>query len=278
MNGDIKKLSADEVETLISWARDEGWNPGAGDAAAFRTADPEGFLGCFVDDQMVAGISAIRYGESFGFIGLYICHTDYRGQGFGLQVWEAGMDRLAGRTIGLDGVPEQQDNYGKMGFVKSYSTARWSGAASSIPTIAEPAVPVSPTMLDGILAIDWRYFPEDRETFVRSWIAEPRKAFAVFEDGMVKGYAVLRACGEGHKVGPIFALDFKVAVRLLAACAEAAGDGDLHLDIPDAQSAFTDFLDDAGFQRGFETARMYLGDEPEIDMDGVFAITTLELG
>jgi hypothetical protein len=33
-----------------------------------------------------------------------------------------------------------------------------------------------------------------------------------------------------------------------------------------------------GFQPGFDTARMYLGKPPEIDMSSVFAVTTLELG
>ncbi|TIU88228.1 MAG: GNAT family N-acetyltransferase, partial [Mesorhizobium sp.] len=69
----IRTLTASEVETLVDWAAGEGWNPGLGDAAAFRTADPDGFIGAFVDGEMVAGISAVAYGPGFGFIGLYIC-------------------------------------------------------------------------------------------------------------------------------------------------------------------------------------------------------------
>ncbi|MFN7104637.1 MAG: GNAT family N-acetyltransferase, partial [Pseudorhizobium sp.] len=125
----IRTLSFQEVQTLIDWARDEGWNPGLDDAAPFRAADPDGFIGCFIGGVMAAGISAVRYGDDFGFIGLYICHPAYRGKGYGRLVWEAAMAHLRGRTIGLDGVPEQQGNYAGMGFSPTYRTVRWSGVA-----------------------------------------------------------------------------------------------------------------------------------------------------
>ena len=57
-----------------------------------------------------AGISAVRYPEDFGFIGLYIVVPEQRGRGYGIQLWNAAMQRLAGCNIGLDGVIEQQEN------------------------------------------------------------------------------------------------------------------------------------------------------------------------
>src|SRR6476469_513603 len=103
----IRTLSLGELTDLIDWAADEGWNPGLEDAAMFQAADPEGFIGAFVGNEMVAAISAVAYGSAFGFIGLYICRPDRRGKGYGKAVWNAGMKRLAGRTVGLDGVAEQ---------------------------------------------------------------------------------------------------------------------------------------------------------------------------
>jgi GNAT superfamily N-acetyltransferase len=123
----IRALTSFEVEQLVDWARIEGWNPGFVDAPALHAADPQGFIGCFVDGQMAAGISAVRYGSDFGFIGLYITRPDFRGKGFGRKVWDAGMAHLDSRTIGLDGVPEQQANYRSMGFEPAYET--FAGAA-----------------------------------------------------------------------------------------------------------------------------------------------------
>lgn len=92
----IRTLALDEVETLVDWAAAEGWNPGLGDAAAFQAADPEGFIGAFVGGEMVGGISAVAYGDDFGFIGLYICRPDRRGEGHGKAVWDAGMPAWRG--------------------------------------------------------------------------------------------------------------------------------------------------------------------------------------
>ena len=67
---EIRPLTLPEVEDLLGWAKAEGWNPGIADAAPFLAADEAGFFGSFIDGRMVAGISAVRYGADFAFIGL----------------------------------------------------------------------------------------------------------------------------------------------------------------------------------------------------------------
>src|SRR3546814_1528602 len=84
--------------------------PGRRDAANFHVADPSGFLMGFVDDQPVACISVVRYGDGYGFLGFYIVARELRGRGHGMAVWQAGLQHLGSRTIGLDGVVAQQDN------------------------------------------------------------------------------------------------------------------------------------------------------------------------
>lgn len=271
----IRSLTPGEVGTLVGWAADEGWNPGLGDAEAFLAADPEGFLGAFVDGEMAAGISAVAYGRRFGFIGLYICRPDMRGRGHGKAVWDAGMARLAGRTVGLDGVPGQQANYRSMGFAKAYGTVRMSGIPA--PASVDGVVPVSVEMLPEVAALDRRCFPEPRDEFLSVWLAPPRIAVAEVGEGRVRGYGVLRQCVEGHKVGPLFAQDAEVAGRLLSALARHAG-GPIQIDVPESQDGFIAALGDAGLLPGFSTARMYRGKPPRIDPSAVFGVTSLELG
>jgi GNAT superfamily N-acetyltransferase len=274
---EVRNLTREETGQLVGWAAQEGWNPSPYDADAFFTADPEGFFGCFVDGELASGISAVAYGDSFGFIGLYITQPKFRGKGYGLKVWNAGLSRLSGRTIGLDGVPAQQANYEKMGFRKFYGSSRWSGWLPSQPSAATVATAVSQD-LASILSFDRHYFPSDRTDFLRAWLDAPRVALVSEQDGILQGYAVIRHCTEGCKVGPLFARDVRTAIGLLNACAPTAAGATVHLDIPDTQIGFTSELERLGFQRGFETARMYLGPPPAIDMSGVFAVTTLELG
>jgi hypothetical protein len=44
----------------------------------------------------------VRYDSSFGFLGFYIVKPEMRGRGYGYQIWQAGMERLEGCTVGLD--------------------------------------------------------------------------------------------------------------------------------------------------------------------------------
>ncbi|MDC9823073.1 GNAT family N-acetyltransferase [Devosia sp. ZB163] len=270
----VRTLSGPEVATLVGWAAAEGWNPGIGDAAAFRAADPEGFLGAFVDDAFVAGISAVRYGASFGFIGLYICRPEFRGRGHGRSVWDAGMARLAGRTIGLDGVPEQQANYAGKGFVKAYETVRLSGrpdlGAAAGRTVGEAS-------FEKIAALDRVCFPEERRAFLATWIKPPRVFRALMEGGRLVGYGVLRRCVADCKIGPLFAGSGDAALAILADLV-AEADGPVQIDVPVTQPHFRDALVALGMTPGFTTARMYRGPAPVVDAGKVFGITTLELG
>ncbi|MCC2612997.1 GNAT family N-acetyltransferase [Neorhizobium sp. Rsf11] len=272
----IRPLTLAETTTLVDWARSEGWNPGLADAPAFYAADPQGFIGCFVDDEMAAGISAVRYGADFGFIGLYIAHPDFRGKGYGRKVWDAGMAHLEGRTVGLDGVPEQQSNYRSMGFETAYQTLRWSG--SLVGDAANEVVGITAALTTTVTAFDRKFFPSERDAFLAEWLKPPRLAKAVLKDSEIRGYAVGRKCHDGYKIGPLFAESMADAERLLRACAAEAGGALLHIDVPASQAEFSDHLAAYGFSKGFTTARMYRGKAPVVQMQGVFGITTLELG
>jgi len=261
---------------LIDWAAAEGWNPGRHDAAAFHAADPDGFLGAFVGGEMVAGIAAVAYGADFGFIGLYICRPDMRGRGYGKAVWDAGMARLSGRMVGLDGVPAQQANYRSMGFVDDYRTFRWSGRFGGAAQ-PEATQMIGPDHFAAVDAFDRLHFPAPRTAFLERWIAPPHVALVRMDGGRVRGYGVVRACREGFKVGPLFADDLDVALALLAALARACG-GEIQIDVPDTQREFSAALEAAGLARGFETARMYRGPVPAIRLGGVYGVTSLELG
>ncbi|TPJ74610.1 GNAT family N-acetyltransferase [Mesorhizobium sp. B2-7-1] len=273
----IRTLTASEVETLVGWAAGEGWNPGIGDAAALRAADPEGFIGAFVGGEMVAGISAVAYGPAFGFIGLYICRSDRRGEGHGKAVWEAGMARLGNRIIGLDGVAEQRANYQRMGFVAAYETVRHSGRPAGLPDGGDMR-PVTAADMAGLFAYDRRCFPAARETFLGDWLQQPRIARRSAGSDGIAGYGVARRCREGCKVGPLFADGTVLALAMLADLSNATAGEALHIDVPAGQVQFTALLQAAGMVPGFSTTRMYKGGKPGNAPSTVFGITTLELG
>ncbi|TIN53839.1 MAG: GNAT family N-acetyltransferase, partial [Mesorhizobium sp.] len=120
-----------------------------------------------------AAISAVAYGSEFGFIGLYICRPDMRGMSYGKAVWDAGMKRLSGRTVGLDGVAEQQANYRRKGFAPAYETIRFTGRMAGQPVRADGLRMITTQLLSGIVAYDAHCFPAPRGTFLKRWLQEP---------------------------------------------------------------------------------------------------------
>jgi hypothetical protein len=61
----IRPMNAQEVQKLVAWAGDEGWNPGVNDAQCFWNLDPDGFLAIAENDKVIGGGATIRHGESF---------------------------------------------------------------------------------------------------------------------------------------------------------------------------------------------------------------------
>lgn len=277
MTTEIRPLSLAEVAELLLWAKAEGWNPGIDDAAPFLAADPSGFLGCFVDGRMAAGISAVTSGPDFGFVGLYICHPDFRRQGYGRKVWDAGMAHLGDRTIGLDGVPAQQENYRSMGFAPAYRTWRYSGRF--MPSNIDSSVgAIGADQLLEISEFDRLHYPGPRPEFLASWLDAPRIVRAIMRDGLVVAYGVLRKCHEGYKIGPLFAENADDAGLIFIALCACSNGGTVSIDVPEPAAGFSAYLDDLAFEKGFDTTRMYRGPAPDIRLARVFGVTTLELG
>jgi ribosomal protein S18 acetylase RimI-like enzyme len=274
----IRPMKPADLDLAVEWAAREGWNPGLADAPAFRAADPDGFLMGFVDEKPVTAISAVRYGESFGFIGLYIAVPEARGKGYGWATWQAAMAQLEGRTIGLDGVLEQQDNYKQSGFAFAHRNTRYAGAPGVSVIEDASLVAVTTDQLAAIMAYDRAFFAGPREAFLRVWLLEGgRQSVAFVEDGEIKGYGTIRASREGHKIGPLFAERPDIADALFRALASRAP-GEVFLDVPEPNAAAKALAERYGLKAIFETARMYRGTAPDLPLKRIYGITSFELG
>jgi hypothetical protein len=103
-------------------------------------------------------------------------------------------------------------------------------------------------------------------------------AHACVRDGVVRGYGVIRECREGLKIGPLFADDAEIAANLFAALCARAGGQPVYLDVPEVNAAAMALATSHGMKEVFATARMYRGEIPELPLDGIFGVTTFELG
>ncbi|MGW2844289.1 GNAT family N-acetyltransferase [Streptomyces sp. NPDC001274] len=279
-NFEITIASADDLALLTEWAHEESWNPGLTDRHAFHAADPRGFLIGRLDGEPVSCVSVVRYGPDFGFLGFYLVRPHLRGQGYGIRTWRAGMARLAGRNVGLDGVVDQQANYLKSGFRSAWTTMRYEGLPPARP------VPDGVQLVDGravafdrLAAYDRRFFPAERDSFLAPWIAHPtRVSLAAVRDGELCGLAVTRPCRAASRIGPVYAESPEVAGALVGALAAADPGVPVAVDVPDVNPAAVRLAEELGLSPSFETARMYTGPVPEFDRSGLFGVTSLELG
>jgi ribosomal protein S18 acetylase RimI-like enzyme len=276
----IRRMTRADLDVAIEWAATEGWNPGINDAECFFAADPNGFLVGTIDQESVASISAVRYGESFGFLGLYIVKPEFRGSGCGLEIWNAGMAYLDGRCIGLDGVVEQQDNYRKSGFEFAHNNVRYRGVGDGVSHRDDDIVEAASIDFNAIAEYDSQFFPDDRLQFLRKWLTQSQSTvLAIIRNQTIVGYGMRRTCRTGHKIGPLFADSLELANRLLASLKSNVNAGSpFFLDVPATNIKAVEMAQQQDMEVVFETARMYSGAVPDMPLDRIYGITSFELG
>ncbi len=274
----IAPMSLTDLDRVLDWAADEGWNPGVDDAAAFHAVDPEGFLMGWVGAEPVAAISVVRHNPRYGFLGLFITRPEWRGQGVGGKLWQAGMAHLGDRTVGLDGVLAQQGSYARAGFELSHRTIRF--AASAPPDPWPHARRVEPGMIRDLIGLDAFVSGEDRAAYLGAWFTDTptRRTLALVDSGEITGVGTIRACREGYKVGPLIAPKVAEAESLLRALAAAIGTRSVLIDMPESNPSALAMAEHLGFKPVFEVARMYKGAPPLGKPAAIFGETTMELG
>jgi GNAT superfamily N-acetyltransferase len=276
----VTHLQGDQLLLVIDWAAAEGWDPGLHDAPCFAAADPTGFFAGWIGDEPVATISVVKYGAAFAFLGLYIVKPAFRGRGYGRALWDHALATANGRTVGLDGVVAQQDNYKRSGFALAYRNVRYGGVRGDDAPLDARVVPLSRFVFAEVARYDRAFFPEARDAFLRCWIAQPgSKAMAVERNGGIAGYGVIRPVRSGFKVGPLFAEDSSCAEALFHALAMRVPAGArVFLDVPEPNPAAIALAERHGMSPVFETARMYAGPAPKLPLAKLFGVTTFELG
>jgi len=282
----MRQMTRAELDAVIEWAAREGWNPGRHDAEAFFATDPSGFYVGVLDGEVIASLSAVKYGPEFAFVGYYIVVPEHRGKGYGLRLWEHALRDIEGRRAGLDGVLAQVGNYEQSGYRETYRNQRYTGAnptPNPLPVDGEGTQKVeeyAPANLDAVNAYDASMFPGPRRTFLERWLTQPEAHALVLRDGdAVAGYGVVRPARDGWRVGPLFADDVSKAEVLLDALAGRLPVGAaVFIDVPQANAQAIAMVQRRGMTPMFETARMYRGGAPAVNVGRMFGVTSLELG
>jgi ribosomal protein S18 acetylase RimI-like enzyme len=277
-NFTVRAMRRSELDLIIDWAAVEGWNPGTYDAECFYQADQCGFFVGELNNELVASISAVAYSKHFAVIGFYIVKPQFRGQGFGMKMWRAAMAYLGSeRNISLDGEIAQQENYQKSGFQIAYHHIRYQAVGSGVAP--DGIVELKTVPFDQLVAYEQELFPAKRKQFLRLWIKQSNSAaYGVVKDGHIVGYGVIRQSHTGFRIGPLNADDEQIAEQLLLALLAFGSDAPVFLDVPDANLEAIKLAQRYGMKPVSKVARMYNKEIPNLPINRVFAVTSLEVG
>mmetsp|Transcript_19990 Transcript_19990/g.28721 ORF Transcript_19990/g.28721 Transcript_19990/m.28721 type:complete len:290 (+) Transcript_19990:62-931(+) len=272
------------LEFIFENGKREGWEPGIDDMSVFPAVDPTGFFVGIVEGRIVGCVSGVKYNDDYGFIGYYIVLPEERGKGYGLKLFQHAVKYLGDRNIGLDGLLVQVPNYQKSGFQSYHATPRFQGNGTGpSESAAENIVPLSAVDAAQLAAYDRKHFPAPRAPWLQKWMGgiPGWHTGAYMEGGSIRGYAVMRPCITGFRLGPLYADTPDIARKLMAYMrAQLAENQTFFIDVPECNQTGIAFAkDELGLTKLWDCIRMYTKGEPEgVNWGEVYGVSSLELG
>jgi GNAT superfamily N-acetyltransferase len=281
--------SGEAKQFHYKWGADLQWNTCMSDADAAFAQDPNGTYIGLLDDKPIATLTGLKYGQDYGFIGLYITDQDYRGKGYGKALWDVVLKYVAEndeRTVGLDGVVEQQHNYKKEGFEHAFKMPRYEFDPKRVVDENKSLVSsitiklLSQVSFDNVVEYDARHFESERRKFLEQFTKNT--TFVAVDGDRVVGYVTVRKGETAYRIGPLFADDKQIANELLVKICEHIPEKVAYIDIPDANSDAGELIKKYGLKSFFECARMYRPGKgkkaPQLPWNEIYAIASCEHG
>jgi hypothetical protein len=89
---------------------------------------------------------------------------------------------------------------------------------------------------------------------------------------------VVRPAQSGFKIGPAFAARPDLAERLIGSLMARIEGQPVQLDVPEPNEAGLSLAARFGLSESFGCARMYHGPAPDLEVSGLFGVTSFEFG
>ncbi|KAI1816963.1 hypothetical protein GGS20DRAFT_583004 [Poronia punctata] len=184
-------------------------------------------------------IIACHFDNGTGWIGFFVMAEEFRGYGLGGKLFQAAMDSFHAKGIeyiGLDGVPEQRETYGRRGFVETNLIS-----VCSRPHLDNIPPPPAGGLAHGEELISWigalspidmtrsdlEYCGLERS---RLWKKQAESQYhakglaLIGGDKTSKGWVLLRKSIHGYRIGPLYAESRNTASVLLRAIMDSVAE------------------------------------------------------
>ncbi|WP_320664414.1 GNAT family N-acetyltransferase [Prochlorococcus sp. MIT 1223] len=290
----IRNLQFEDIPIITNWAKIEGFAPGVGDVLIYRNTDQQGIWTACLEGKPIGCIAGVKYNPNYGFIGLFIVLEQYRGNGFGIQLWKHAINYLKDvPLIGLEAAPNRINDYKKWGFEICSTTTRWQ--CECIDELVGPNL-YTDYELEGFVIQQANDLPSSgvqiydasRETtprphFLSDWLDRKEGSVSVLLDKnhICHGFGRIRPCllkaGKGWRIGPLLA-DTPPLAEMLLRRLISSHSGTILIDTPGLNPYSKYLLESLGFSEVSRTFRMYKGIHPPVSNNQVYGLACLELG
>ncbi|KAK5117226.1 hypothetical protein LTR62_005843 [Meristemomyces frigidus] len=230
---------------------DLGWNRSDADLETFLNKPSGSSMLALIDstaskDHQVCGhVAALVNANKTGWFSLFVVNEVHRGIGMGGKLFSVAMDEFRKQGIeivGLDGVAEQRQTYERRGFVSSpFGMVR----VMTRPVLEKMPLTVEAAEMSGtffniyeiplhlLAAHELRYTGFERPALWSNEYFFERDdvdGVALVRGGDlpqgvddVRGWAIVRRCFQGSRVGPLYAESAEVAQAVLQKAMELGG-------------------------------------------------------
>ncbi|UVL82069.1 GNAT family N-acetyltransferase [Pseudomonas sp. B21-028] len=240
----------------------------------------EGFV--VEDSDRLIGTAFTCPQGAYATIGLVIVSDDYQGQGIGRKLMDLALEASTPRTAILNATLAGAPLYVSQGFVEFGHIHQHQGQAQAHDTPAlsagEQCRPLTVADRARLLELANAGSGLDRETVLTDLFDAVEHAVGIERDGQLCAFAIQRAFGRGHCIGPVIAQNPEQAKHLIAALLAQVPDEFVRIDTP-ADHGLSDWLDAAGLKQVDKVAQMARGTPPQ-SADGVkqFAVVSQAIG
>lgn len=274
----VRPMQPADAHAALALSEEAGWNQTADD---WRFMLGEGrALGVYEPGRgWVASSLVLPLGRGLSWISMVLVARERRRRGLGTMLLERCIAavRAEGAVPGLDATELGRPVYLPLGFEDLYPISRW--ILERIPAVPPPAGctlrPLAAADMRGVIAYD-EARSRMRRGHILHYLRERAPALIAERHGAIAGYAMGRPGRTAAQVGPVVADDGEVALALAGRMAESGGP--TMLDVPDAHTGLSAWLQQHGAVRQRGYTRMTLGRFPGIAAAGsVYALAGPEL-
>lgn len=266
-------MAAHALSVQLKWPhRLEDW------AMLQRVA--EGFVA--EDGERLIGTAFTCPQGAYATIGLVIVSDDYQGQGIGRKLMDLALEASSPRTAILNATLAGVPLYSSQGFVEFGQVQQHQGQAQAacLPTLPanERCRPLTVADRRRQLELANAGSGLDRASVLNDLFDVIEHAVGIERDGQLCAFAIQRAFGRGHCIGPIIAENPRQAQHLIAALVAQVPNEFIRIDVP-TDCGLSDWLETAGLKQVDKVAQMARGTPPQA-VGGVnqFALVSQAIG